>query len=141
MDHKKSKLKISIDRQCLLSSNLAAFGAVIFGVIQDKMGALKTFNLTLVIWIISIIAIFGVKPITAVVNSMGIAISVQWMFVIITSIAGMGLGQQSSSRAIVAVFAPESKIGEFFRTLGNLRKSGSGYWTILSSHPTKLFKF
>lgn len=97
----------------------AAFGAVIFGVIQDKWGALKTFNLTLVIWIISIIAIFGVKPITAVVNSMGIAISVQWMFVIITSIAGMGLGAtQSSSRAIVAVFAPESKIGEFFGLWG-----------------------
>ncbi|MDX1961053.1 MAG: MFS transporter [Leptospiraceae bacterium] len=97
----------------------AAIGAVLFGFIQDRWGALKTFNLTLVIWIISILAIFGVKSITSVMNGLGLSISVQWVFVIITSIAGMGLGAtQSSSRAIVAVFAPESKISEFFGLWG-----------------------
>ena len=41
------------------------------------------------------------------------------MFVIITSLAGMGLGStQSSSRAIVGMFAPESKSGEFFGLWG-----------------------
>jgi UMF1 family MFS transporter len=97
----------------------AALGAVLFGFIQDRWGALKTFNLTLVIWIISVLAIFGVVPISKGFNAIGLNISIQWTFVIITSLAGMGLGAtQSSSRAIVALFAPASKVGEFFGLWG-----------------------
>ena len=84
------------------------------------MGAKKTFNVTLVIWIICLMAIHQVVNITSLLNStLSVGISVQWMFVIITSLAGMGLGStQSSSRAIVGMFAPESKTGEFFGLWG-----------------------
>ncbi|HRG46896.1 MAG TPA: MFS transporter [Leptospiraceae bacterium] len=98
----------------------AALGAVAFGFLQDRMGAKKTFNVTLVIWIICLMAIHQVVNITSLLNStLSVGISVQWMFVIITSLAGMGLGStQSSSRAIVGMFAPESKSGEFFGLWG-----------------------
>jgi MFS transporter, UMF1 family len=116
------EIKINDDHKKAMFITLqftAAIGALLFGIIQDKWGALKTFNLTLVIWIVSVFAIFGVNQITSVLNSIGIDISVQWTFVYITSIAGMGLGAtQSSSRAIVALFAPSSKIGEFFGLWG-----------------------
>lgn len=98
----------------------AAAGAVAFGFLQDRMGAKRTFNITLVIWIICLMAIHQVVNITNLINSiLSSSISVQWMFVIITSLAGMGLGStQSSSRAIVGMFAPESKSGEFFGLWG-----------------------
>ncbi|MCB1177528.1 MAG: MFS transporter, partial [Leptospiraceae bacterium] len=98
----------------------AAFGAFLFGVIQDRLGALRTFNLTLIIWILCVVMIFMVNDITSLLNSvLGTEFSSQWVFVSITSFAGMGLGAtQSSSRAIVAMFSPESKAGEFFGLWG-----------------------
>jgi UMF1 family MFS transporter len=100
----------------------AALGAFVFGMIQDRIGALRTFNLTLVIWIVCVMLIFGVEPITDILNSFrstGNEFSTQWVFVGITSFAGMGLGAtQSSSRAIVGMFSPESKTGEFFGLWG-----------------------
>lgn len=98
----------------------AAGGAFLFGIIQDKIGALKTFNLTLVLWIISVITIFQVIPITNFLNSiLGTSFTSQWVFVVITTLAGTGLGAtQSSSRAIVGAFSPQSKTGEFFGLWG-----------------------
>jgi len=98
----------------------AAGGAFVFGIIQDKLGALKTFNLTLVIWIVCVIAIFQVIPITETLNAMlGTSFTPQWVFVVITSLAGGGLGAtQSSSRAIVGMFSPMSKTAEFFGLWG-----------------------
>ena len=93
--------------------------------LQDRMGAKKTFNITLIIWIICLVAIHQVVNIASILNSMGVTITVQWLFVIITSLAGMGLGStQSSSRAIVGMFSPESKSGEFFGLWG---LSGNSY--------------
>lgn len=98
----------------------AAGGAFLFGIIQDKIGALKTFNLTLVLWIVSVITIFQVIPITNAINSLlGTKFTSQWVFVVITALAGTGLGAtQSSSRAIVGAFSPPSKTGEFFGLWG-----------------------
>jgi MFS transporter, UMF1 family len=98
----------------------AALGAFLFGVIQDRIGALKTFNITLILWIFSILAIFGVGELTGILSSLlGKDLDVKWMFVGITCFAGMGLGAtQSSSRAIIGMFAPESKIGEFYGLWG-----------------------
>ena len=97
----------------------AAAGAVAFGFLQDRMGAKKTFNITLLIWIVCLMAIHQVVNLANMLNSFGLSITVQWLFVIITSLAGMGLGStQSSSRAIVGMFSPESKSGEFFGLWG-----------------------
>lgn len=111
----------------------AAAGAYLFGVIQDRIGALKTFNLTVYFWIVSVIVILQVAPITGFLNSMfGTNFSVQWMFVVVTSLAGLGLGAtQSSSRAIVAIFAPESKVGEFFGLWGFSGKLAAAFGLLL----------
>lgn len=97
----------------------AAFGAVSFGLIQDKIGAKKTYSISLVIWIICIFLIYQVHAIATIANSIGISISVQWVFVVLTVFAGIGVGAtQSASRAIVGILAPESKSGEFFGLWG-----------------------
>ncbi len=98
----------------------AALGAFIFGVIQDRMGALKTFNITLILWIFSVLVIFGVGEVTGFLSSLlGLDLDVKWMFVGFTCFAGLGLGAtQSSSRAIIGMFAPESKVGEFYGLWG-----------------------
>lgn len=98
----------------------AAVGALAFGVIQDSIGAKKTFNLTLVLWLVTCALIYFVHDITNFANStLGKSWTVQWVFVFISSLAGMGLGStQSASRALVGIFSPESKSGEFFGMWG-----------------------
>ncbi len=98
----------------------AAIGALAFGVIQDSIGAKKTFNLTLVLWLGVCGLIYFVQDVTVILNALlGKSWTVQWVFVFITSLAGMGLGStQSASRAMVGIFSPESKSGEFFGMWG-----------------------
>ncbi|MDF3821005.1 MFS transporter [Leptospira sp. 96542] len=98
----------------------AAIGALLFGVIQDSIGAKKTFNMTLVVWLITCVLIYFVTEITEFANTtLGRDWTVQWVFVCMTALAGMGLGStQSASRALVGIFSPESKSGEFFGMWG-----------------------
>ena len=94
----------------------AAGGAVLFGIIQDKIGAKKTFNITLVIWIIAIVLIWATNDLTIYLNDLfGTTMKAQTFFLFVGCLAGMGLGAtQSASRAIVGLFSPESKSAEFF---------------------------
>ncbi|MDL5245757.1 MULTISPECIES: MFS transporter [Leptospira] len=103
----------------LLIQLFAAIGAIVFGYIQDKIGAKKTFNITLLLWIICLLLIYWVKDLTALLVEIGIPTTQQWVFVGTTVFAGTGLGAtQSASRAIIGLFAPESKSGEFFGLWG-----------------------
>ncbi|EMJ80094.1 vacuole effluxer Atg22-like domain protein [Leptospira borgpetersenii serovar Hardjo-bovis str. Sponselee] len=103
----------------LLIQLFAAIGAIIFGYIQDKIGAKKTFNITLLLWIICLLLIYWVKDLTTFLVEIGIPTTQQWVFVGTTVFAGTGLGAtQSASRAIICLFAPESKSGEFFGLWG-----------------------
>ena len=94
----------------------AAGGAVLFGIIQDKIGAKKTFNITLIIWMIAIILIWATNDLTIYLNNLfGMSVKSQTIFLFVGCLAGMGLGAtQSASRAIVGLFSPESKSAEFF---------------------------
>lgn len=106
----------------------AAVGAIVFGYIQDKVGAKKTFNWTLVLWILCLLMIYWVKDLAIWLNSVGVSISVQWLFVSVSILAGTGLGStQSASRAIVGVFAPNTKSGEFFGLWGLSGKIASAF--------------
>jgi UMF1 family MFS transporter len=94
----------------------AAGGAVGFGMLQDRLGAIRTFNLTLVLWILTILAIYGCEAITSGLNGL---IGTQWqaqhVFLAVGCLAGSSLGAtQSASRAIVGLLSPSSKSGEFF---------------------------
>jgi UMF1 family MFS transporter len=94
----------------------AACGAFLFGFIQDRWGAKKTFILTLVLWFTAIILIYGVIEITAVINRIcGTSFRAEHIFLVTGSIAGLGLGStQSACRAMVGMFSPVTKAGEFF---------------------------
>jgi UMF1 family MFS transporter len=94
----------------------AAGGALLFGYLQDIIGAKKTFNLTLIIWIVAVYLIWATEDVTVFINNLlSVTLESQTVFLMIGCLAGMGLGStQSASRAIVGLFSPESKSAEFF---------------------------
>jgi UMF1 family MFS transporter len=94
----------------------AAGGALLFGYLQDIIGAKKTFNFTLLMWIIAVILIWATEDVTLFINNLfNMSFESQTIFLMIGCLAGMGLGAtQSASRAIVGLFSPESKSAEFF---------------------------
>jgi MFS transporter, UMF1 family len=94
----------------------AAAGAFLFGIIQDKWRAKQAFILTLVFWVVAISLIYGVMEVTAFVNVwMGMAVKETHVFLAAGFIAGLGLGStQSACRAMVGLFSPDTKAGEFF---------------------------
>lgn len=83
----------------------AAVGAFVFGLFQDRLGAKRTLELTLFIWIL--------------------AITVAWQgetktqFWIAANLIGLAMGSsQSAGRALVALFAPDGRSAEFFGLWG-----------------------
>ncbi len=83
----------------------AAIGAFVFGLFQDRLGAKRTLELTLLIWIL--------------------AISVAWQgetkaqFWIAANLIGLAMGSsQSAGRALVALFTPDGRSAEFFGLWG-----------------------
>ena len=98
---------------------MAATGAFLLGFIQDKIGVVKTFMWTIVMWIVSILLIFYTANITAYLNAAGIDWSIATVFSIFAGIASINLGSTASaSRAIVSLFSPKDKSGEFFGLWG-----------------------
>lgn len=100
----------------VLTNISAAVGAWIFGYIQDRIGDKKTYSITLVIWMVAVVLLWGAPGLTDWFNG---ALGTQWkaesVFLSIGALAGLCLGStQSAARAIVGVFSPESKAGEFF---------------------------
>jgi len=100
----------------VLTNLSAAFGAVLFGAIQDRFGNLRTYRLTLVIWILAVFSIYQTPTfarfMTGVTNKPWASEDV---YLFVGTLAGLCLGAtQSAGRTIVAVFAPESKSGEIF---------------------------
>jgi UMF1 family MFS transporter len=100
----------------VITNLTASVGAVGFGFLQKRWGNLRTFNLTLGIWVAAILGIWGTPRITAWINeTLGTAWSAEQVFLCMGAMAGLCLGAtQSASRTLVAVFSPESKSAEFF---------------------------
>jgi UMF1 family MFS transporter len=83
----------------------SAGGAFVFGFIQDRLGARRTIQLSLLLWIATCAA-------TYVTSSKG-------AFWGIALAAGLGIGSlQAASRALVGMFSPVGKSGEFFAFWG-----------------------
>jgi UMF1 family MFS transporter len=83
----------------------SAGGAFLFGAIQDRLGARRTIQVTLLLWIAVCAAVF--------------ATSDKQTFWVIALAAGLGIGSlQSASRAMVGLFSPVDKAGEFFGLWG-----------------------
>jgi UMF1 family MFS transporter len=111
----------------VITNLTASVGAVGFGFLQKRWGNLRTFNLTLAIWVAAIIGIWGTPGITAWLNgALGTAWPAERVFLFMGAMAGLCLGAtQSASRTIVAVFSPESKSAEFFGFWGLFGKLAS----------------
>jgi UMF1 family MFS transporter len=83
----------------------AAGGAFLFGWVQDSIGARRTIQITLVLWVL---VSAGAALATSKALFWGVAMC-----------AGLGIGSlQSASRALVGLFSPVGKNGEFFSFWG-----------------------
>lgn len=79
----------------------AAFGAFLFGFLNDYIGLKKCILITLLIWIGTVTAAYFIREAKA--------------FWVIANLAGIAMGSsQSSARAMVGIFSPKSKSAEFF---------------------------
>lgn len=86
----------------------SAVGAMGFGVLQDRLGAKLTIQIALMLWLVISIAAF--------------LCTTKDVFWLIALAAGLGIGSlQAASRALVGLFSPLSKAGEFF-----------GFWGLAS---------
>ncbi|MCK5267183.1 MAG: MFS transporter [Spirochaetes bacterium] len=107
----------------------AALGSFIFGFIEDRIGAKKTINITLVLWIISITSIYFINEISKFFGITPIS-----LFFISGGIAGICLGAtQSSARALIAILSPPDKTGEFYGFWGLSGKLASLFSLVIFS--------
>src|SRR4029077_12492444 len=87
-------------------------GAFLFGWIQDRTGASRTIQVTLVLWILVCVATYFCGEGTEVV---AFGLTGKQLFWGIALAAGLGIGSlQSASRGLVGLFSPPEKSGEFF---------------------------
>lgn len=102
----------------------AAAGALGFGWIQDRLGAKRTYQITLALWVLAILAIWATPEVTQWVNGQFEAQwQAQYVFLVVGCLAGLSLGSsQSASRALVGLFSPLGKAAEFFGFWGLANK-------------------
>lgn len=89
----------------------AAVGAALFGWIQDRLGAPRTIDLALWLWVAVSAGAFLARS--------------KPVFWAVAMTAGLGIGSlQASSRALVGLLAPRSKSAEFFGFWGLASRAG-----------------
>lgn len=111
----------------------AAAGALGFGALQDRLGAKFTYQMTLALWVASIVAIRATPTLTAWVNAqLGWHWQAQYLFLVVGCLAGLSLGSsQSASRALVGLFSPAGKAAEFFGFWGLANKLAGVFGIVL----------
>ncbi len=83
----------------------SAGGAFVFGAVQDRLGARRTIQVALLLWIAVCLATWATAD--------------KRLFWGIALAAGLGIGSlQAASRALVGLFSPVDKAGEFFGLWG-----------------------
>jgi MFS transporter, UMF1 family len=83
----------------------AAFGAFVFGFVQDRFGSVPTLRVTLALWVAATLlaAVAQTKP----------------MFWIAANLIGIAMGSsQSAGRALIGMFSPPGRSAEFFGLWG-----------------------
>ncbi len=92
----------------------AAGGALAFGYLQARLGDLKTYGITLMVWVVTVLLIGFAVPI-----STALGLPAETFFLIVGCFAGACLGStQSAARTVVAVMSPPDRVGEFFGLWG-----------------------
>jgi MFS transporter, UMF1 family len=94
----------------------AAAGALGFGFIQDRLGAKRTYQITLVMWMVAIALIYLTPALAEWLSGMlGRPVHAQHVFLVVGSVAGLSLGScQSATRTLVGLFSPLPRAAEFF---------------------------
>ncbi len=85
----------------IVAQSTAIIGSIIFGILTDHWGPKKSINITLLIWILVVIAAFFIQTKTE--------------FYVVGLFAGLAIGSsQSSSRSLMALLTPQEHAAEFF---------------------------
>jgi len=83
----------------------AAIGAFGFGIVQDRLGSVRTLMVTLVIWTAALVIAYFIESRTG--------------FWVVANMVGVALGaSQSAGRALVGQFSPRERSAEFFGLWG-----------------------
>ncbi|HEU5338654.1 MAG TPA: MFS transporter, partial [Sulfuricaulis sp.] len=83
----------------------AAVGAFLFGLVQDRLGSVRTLGATLVIWITALVLAYFIETRAG--------------FWVVANLVGLALGSsQSAGRALVGQFSPAARSAEFFGLWG-----------------------
>ncbi|MDX5444493.1 MAG: MFS transporter [Zoogloeaceae bacterium] len=98
-------------------------GALAFGWLQDHLGGRPTYAMTLVLWIVAILAIYFVAELTSLLNAaLGTKLLTEQVFLFAGLLSGLSLGSsQSVGRALVGAFSPPERAAELF-----------GFWGLFS---------
>ena len=101
----------------------ATIGAIDFGFIQSSVGAKRTYMMTLLLWMLAILAIWQTPGLTALAHRvLGVDWQAQYVFLFAGVLSGLSLGSaQSAGRALVGILSPRSKASEMF-----------GFWGLAS---------
>ena len=105
----------------------AAVGALGFGMIQDRIGARRTYRITLVMWMAAIALIYLTPQLAELSSALsGRTIQAQHLFLAVGCVAGLSLGScQSATRTLVGLFSPLSRSAEYFGFWGlSMKLSG-----------------
>ena len=83
----------------------AAVGALLFGLVQDRFGSVRTLAVTLMLWITALVLAYFIESRTG--------------FWVVANLVGLALGSsQSAGRALVGQFSPPARAAEFFGLWG-----------------------
>jgi MFS transporter, UMF1 family len=105
----------------------ATIGALGFGFVQDRLGAKFTYGLTLLMWTVAVLLVFGTPWIAAWGREvLGQPWQAQYVFVVVGVLAGTCLGStQSAGRAMVGMLAPRARAAELFGFWGLVSKAAA----------------
>jgi UMF1 family MFS transporter len=96
----------------LLLQISSALGAFLFGWVQDRIGAVRTVQITLVLWVLVCAGAYACGEGSEVVAG---GLTGKQLFWGVGLFAGFGIGSlQSASRALVGLFAPPEKTAELY---------------------------
>ncbi|TVS10320.1 MAG: MFS transporter, partial [Wenzhouxiangella sp.] len=102
----------------------AAIGALGFGLFQGRIGARRTYLMTLSLWLAAILAIWQTPLLTDLAGkAFGVDWEAQYVFLFAGVLSGLSLGSsQSAGRAMVGMLTPNGKAAEFFGFWGTASK-------------------
>ncbi|MFL6202287.1 MAG: MFS transporter [Thermoanaerobaculia bacterium] len=90
----------------------SAAGAFLFGWVQDRLGSVRTVQITLVLWVLVCLGAYACGKGNEVVVA---GLTGKQLFWGVGLFSGFGIGSlQSASRALVGLFAPPEKAAEFY---------------------------